>query len=210
MYISILLDETSDISCYSQLSTALRYVNSSGFLCERFIQFTDVSKNRSATAIYHLVMQQLTDLEYVQKLVAQTYNGAAVMSGEFNGVQAKIKEFVPDAIFIHCYAHKLNLVLSQATSVIPKCSVFFATLNGFLSFFTSSSKRTAILDDIVEKRFPRLVPTRWSYSSLVVETIRENMDDLKQLFECIIEDPKRFDPKSINEAQGFFISHVKF
>ena len=31
MYISILLDETSDISCYSHLSTVLRYVNSSGF-----------------------------------------------------------------------------------------------------------------------------------------------------------------------------------
>ena len=105
-------------------------------------------------------MQQLTNLECVQKLVAQMYDGSAVLSGEFNGVQAKIKEFVTDAIFIHCYAHKLNLVLSQATSMIAKCNVFFAILNGFSSFFTSSSKKTVILDDIVLKRFPRLVPTR--------------------------------------------------
>ena len=101
------------------------------------------------------------------------------MSGEFNGVQAKIKEFVPDAIFIHCYAHKLNLVLSQATFIIPECNVFCATFNGFSLFFTSSSKRTAILDDIVQKRFPRLVPTSWSYSSRLMETVRENMDDLR-------------------------------
>ena len=79
MYIFILLDETSDISCYSQLSTALRYVNSSGSLCEKFVQFFDVSKDRSAAAISHLVMKQLANLEYVQKLVAQTYDGAAVM-----------------------------------------------------------------------------------------------------------------------------------
>jgi len=47
------------------------------------------------------------------------------MSGELNGVQAKVKEHAPDAIFIHCYAHRLNLVLSQAASSNAKCNVFF-------------------------------------------------------------------------------------
>ena len=43
--------------------------------------------------------------------VAQSYDGAAVMLDELNGVQAKVKESAPDAIFIHCFTHKLNLVL---------------------------------------------------------------------------------------------------
>ena len=41
MYVSVLLDETSDVSCYSQLSTVIRYVNSNGAVCESFIRFSD-------------------------------------------------------------------------------------------------------------------------------------------------------------------------
>ena len=49
-------------------------------------------------------MAQLTELGCLKKLIAQTYDGAAVMSGELNGVQAKVKDSAPDAIFIHCLA----------------------------------------------------------------------------------------------------------
>jgi len=33
------------------------------------------------------------------------------MSGKFNGVQAKIKNKFPYAIYTHCIAHKINLVV---------------------------------------------------------------------------------------------------
>jgi len=59
MYVSVLLDETSDVSCYSQLSTVVRYVNSNGAVCESFIIFSDVSKDRSAAAISDLVVKEL-------------------------------------------------------------------------------------------------------------------------------------------------------
>ena len=81
-----------------------------------FIKFSDVSKDRSAAAIARLVVAQLTELGCLKKLIAQTYDGAAVMSGELNSVQAKVKDSAPDAIFIHCLAHKLNLVLSCINS----------------------------------------------------------------------------------------------
>ena len=133
-FLSVMLDETSDISCLSQLSTVFRFVNSKGIICERFFKFTDVSKDRSAAAIADLVVAQLVECECLQKLVAQSYDGAAVMSGELNGVQAKVKESAPNAIFIHCFAHKLNLVLMQAASRIPKCNIFFQHLVGYLHF----------------------------------------------------------------------------
>ena len=105
-------------------------------------------------------MAQLTELGCLNKLIAQTYDGAAVKSGELIGVQAKVKDFAPDAIFIHCLAQKLNLVLIQAALHIPKCNIFFSTLGGLSSFFTSLSKRTAVLDDMVKKTIPKLTPTR--------------------------------------------------
>ena len=69
------------------------------------------------------------------KLVGQTYEGAAAMSGELNGLQAKIKTIAPQALFTHCHAHRLNLVLQDTCKNVKECRVFFANLSGFASFF---------------------------------------------------------------------------
>ena len=86
MYVAILLDETSDVSCCSQLSTVFRYVNKDGEICERFIRFSDVSDDRSAGAISDLSLTQLSELGCLKKLVAQSYDGAAVVRSDLNGV----------------------------------------------------------------------------------------------------------------------------
>ena len=57
--------------------------------------------------------------------VAQANDGTAVMASELNGVQAKIKEKVPEAIFTHCYAHKLNLVLLHSAKCMPESRISF-------------------------------------------------------------------------------------
>lgn len=50
-------------------------------------------------------------------LRGQGYDGAASISGKFNGVQACIRESYHSAIYIHCSAHNLNLSISYACSV---------------------------------------------------------------------------------------------
>ncbi|KAH6927504.1 hypothetical protein HPB50_004915 [Hyalomma asiaticum] len=47
----------------------------------------------------------------------QGYDGAAAMSGAFNGVQALILEDFPTALYTHCSSHSLNLCLSDASAV---------------------------------------------------------------------------------------------
>ena len=63
---------------------------------------------------------------------------------------------------------------------------------------------------MVKKRFPKLAPTRWNYSSRLVGTVKENHDDLIQLFEHVTESLQNFDHKSINEVQGFLQSLSSF
>ena len=60
----------------------------------------------------------------------QTYEEASVMSSELNGVQVRIKEKVPQAMFTHCCAHKLSLVLLHSAKCVPECKAFFKTLKG--------------------------------------------------------------------------------
>lgn len=47
----------------------------------------------------------------------QGYDGAAVMSGSYNGVQAIILEEYPMEINTHCDSHSLNLVLNDASKL---------------------------------------------------------------------------------------------
>ena len=125
------------------------------------------------------------------------------MAGELNGLQAKVRAKHESALFVRCCAHVLNLVLSQACSARKECKIFFSTINGLGTFFTKSSKRTNALDNIVKKRFPKAAPTRRNYSSHLVNTVKENLDNLKQLFENIIENPDAWDGPTINSAIGF-------
>ncbi len=47
----------------------------------------------------------------ISKLRGQCYDGASNVSGIHTGLQARIKELSPSALFTHCYAHVLNLVI---------------------------------------------------------------------------------------------------
>lgn len=46
------------------------------------------------------------------------------MASGLNGVQACVKDKVPQALFVYCYAHTLNLVMSQGASKIKECKIF--------------------------------------------------------------------------------------
>ncbi len=118
------MDETTDISCRAQLSVIVRYVDSAGKIQERFIGFFDVSGGRDAQSVFDVLNENMQGYNFKDKLVAQTYDGAAVMASALNGLQAKVKAIAPSAMFVHCYAHRLNLVLSQGAKCLPECRIF--------------------------------------------------------------------------------------
>ena len=60
----------------------------------------------------------------MSKLVAQGYDGAIVMSGSKNGVQAKTREKYPYATYVHCRSHVLNLAIATGCSSVPPDSEF--------------------------------------------------------------------------------------
>uniref|UniRef100_A0A0L8I0V0 HAT C-terminal dimerisation domain-containing protein n=1 Tax=Octopus bimaculoides TaxID=37653 RepID=A0A0L8I0V0_OCTBM len=185
-FVTILVNETSDVSAYSQLSTVLQYVTEDCVTKEQFISSGDVSADRSANA-----------------LAEHTNDGTATMAGQLNGLQAKVRKKYECAIFIHCCAHILNLVLSQSCSAMKECKIFFSTINGLGIFFTKSPKRANALDNIVKKRFPKAAATRRNYSSRLIITTNENYNFIISLFEHIIENPEAWDDTTINSAIGF-------
>ncbi|CAH1113642.1 unnamed protein product [Psylliodes chrysocephalus] len=138
---SIALDETADVANLSQLSIVVRYVLD-GIPQEQFLGFLDVTSEQTADALFKIICDIISSLEYGSKLVAQSYDGGAVMAGHLGGLQAKVKEKFKHAVFVHCIAHRLNLVLSLSMDNIQNCKVFFSSLSSLASFFSKSSKRT--------------------------------------------------------------------
>jgi hypothetical protein len=59
------------------------------------------------------------------------------MSGELNGLQTKIKAIAPRALFTHCFAHRLNLILQDTCSKIMECRIFdIYNMYIYISYFT--------------------------------------------------------------------------
>jgi hypothetical protein len=82
------VDETTDISCLSQLSVIFRYAID-GKVIERFMGFFNVSQGRKADDLFNLLTTTFSRFNLPQKLVGQTYDGASVMAGELNGCSQK-------------------------------------------------------------------------------------------------------------------------
>ena len=58
------------------------------------------------------------------------------MSRPFYGVQARLRAKSPQAIYIHCHAHKLNLVIASYVESVGTVGSFFSlvqTMNTFIS-----------------------------------------------------------------------------
>ncbi|KAK1874902.1 Zinc finger MYM-type protein 1 [Dissostichus eleginoides] len=128
-FVAVMVDETTDVGNVAQLSVVLRYVTDTG-VKERFVRFEDVTSGKRADDIAALIFRFLEEYECsLDKVVAQCYDGAAVMASGLNGVQAKVKERAPMALFIHCYAHRLNLVLTQGASKLKECKLLLYLLN---------------------------------------------------------------------------------
>ncbi len=124
------------------------------------------------------------------------------MRGATAGVQRKMQAVYPNARYIHCYAHQLNLIMQQATSHIPKVRIFFSDLGGFASFFSRSPKRTDVLDKVVTHRLPTSSRVRWNFHSRAINAVFEHREDLIRCFQTI-RDSGDFDPVTVREAGAF-------
>ena len=125
-----------------------------------------VSKSSSTTAenSFNVIMDKLKLWELpISNCRAQSYDGCANMAGNRNGVQQKIIEENPLALFVHCCAHNLNLGLIDSCTACVEAVTFFGTLEKIYSFFTPSMVRLnsfekACIDNDITKTFKRLQP----------------------------------------------------
>ena len=138
-FVAVISDDTTDASSYQQNVVVFRYI-ADGKVVEIFWSFGKLPQSDAetiSTQVLSCIGDVLPKIEDKYKLISQSYDGAPVMSGSQRSVQSIVKDAFPNAHYVHCYAHQLNLVLHQVASQIPNIRIFFANLNGFSDFFLS-------------------------------------------------------------------------
>ena len=99
-----------------------------GVVEERLLAVESMDETTAET-LYHTIREKLQQcgIEY-SNIRGQCYDGASNVSGIHTGLQARIKETSPSAIYTHCYAHVLNLVIVDTMSNNSIARDFFGTL----------------------------------------------------------------------------------
>ena len=214
-YFSILADETKDISKKEQLAVVVRYVSlETANIHERFLTYVEAT-SLTAESLASYILETLKKYQLDAKLmVSQGYDGASVMSGRCSGVQMRIKEHAPHAIYIHCHAHVLNLVLVDSVKAIPEAAEFFALLEALYIFMSTSKAHTVFLakqKDVYPGKQPRelkrLSDTRWACRHDAINAVAYTFEALVSALEDIANGSDK--SKGI-EAMGLLLQVKSF
>ena len=106
----------------------MRYVDKKAIIHERFLTFMEATSLIAESLTTYLISTLSEHRLDPACIVSQGYDGASVMSGMCSGVQQRLKEVSPCAVYIHCYAHKLNLALVDCVKSNQfACDFFLST-----------------------------------------------------------------------------------
>eukprot|EP00731_Ephydatia_muelleri_P008223 Em0004g561a len=142
---SLMADTTPDISHHEQVSICVRIVHLNGHVSEHLLA-CQRAPGTTAEDLYGVIMSvlKLRDVSF-DKLIAQAYDGASNMSGCYNGLQSLIQTRInPNILYVHCYAHCLNLVISDAAATSVDVVTLFGNLETLYVLFTRSQKLQSV------------------------------------------------------------------
>jgi hypothetical protein len=121
-------------------------VSNEGKVVERFLRLYHV-KDTTSEALKLALFKILDNHKLsISRLRGQGYDGASNMRGEFNGLQRKILDENPYAFYVHCFAHRLQLVVvAVATSSSSYVHDFFEYVSLIVTTSSSSCKKMEVL-----------------------------------------------------------------
>ena len=81
-------------------------------------------KKANAESIYSALVEYCREKNIqLGRLIGMVFDGAATFSGDKTGVQRRLKELSPHALFVHCRCHVLQLASVQAANATPGTSM---------------------------------------------------------------------------------------
>ena len=213
-YYSIIVDSTLDVSHVDQLTFVIRYVLPSGDIKESFVGFIPIEEHTSSY-LEQQVLQILAKLGVdIKNCRGQSFDNASNMSGKYSGLQARIKEHSPSAVYIPCASHSLNLIGNFAAESCSAAIQYFMFVQNLFAFFSASTHRWQVLCKKLEKcehavSVKRVSDTRWSARADAVRAIKLGYTHIKEALAEIC-DSKEEKKTTIVEATSLMKKMEKY
>lgn len=109
-FYAVMAGETTDVSRKEQMSVNFRYVDENLVIHESFLGFYETPSTDSKTLFTILIDALIRFDLMLNKCRCQCYDGASNMSGEFTGLQRRIRELVSRAYYVHCAGCSIQLI----------------------------------------------------------------------------------------------------
>ena len=192
---SLIVDSTPDVAHKEQLSICVRIVSTDGLVTEHILACKEANST-TANGLFSVIVKafEAKNVSF-EKLVAQTYDGASNMSGCYNGLQAIIKQKVGKHIlYVHCYAHSLNLVLKDTVSADDNVVTLFDRLGSLHNLLNQSMKIHKYFEDAQKDTdlevitVKRINTVRWSSRELCLKVFDKRYDTLMGVLQKVIDD----------------------
>lgn len=142
-HFSLQIDSTQDVGVVDQAAVCIRYIYE-GEVKERLFALLKVVDS-SGNGYYNMLKQLFSEHSIkFNNIIAESFDGASNMRGEYSGLQSKIKnQENPKAIYIWCYSHVLNLCICDTCKSLEAKNLF-GFLNRLSTFFSESYKRMLV------------------------------------------------------------------
>lgn len=222
-YYSIIADCTPDISHIEQLSLTIRFVDLSSdvdkiSVKEHFIEFIPVNEStgeRLTEVIIDILNKYGLELNDCR---GQGYDNGANMKGKNIGVQRRILDINPLAVYVPCGCHSYNLVLCDAAKSSVKSVTLFGVLQRLFTLFSASVHRWKILTDHLGLyTIKKLSDTRWEARIGSVKAVRYQISAVHDALITLAIETQQTDVQVSHEATtlaeqlkdfGFIVSLV--
>ncbi|KAL7137710.1 hypothetical protein ABFS83_10G111200 [Erythranthe nasuta] len=156
-FFSVLVDESGDCSGKEQMAVVVRFIDDRGFIVERFIGIVHV-EDTSVKAFKDALETLLSGFGLcISKIRGQGYDGASNMKGQFGGLKTLIQKENPQAYYVHCFAHQLQLALISMARKHEDVDWFFLEVSRIVNFLRSSNKRQSLLRKKQVAHFSNLI-----------------------------------------------------
>ena len=164
-----MIDSTQDIAVMDQLAICVRYIEN-GKVQERLLRIMIVN-DATGKGLYDRLKDILTKFYLsMSDVIACSFDGAANIKGDYNGLKAHTVKENPLALYIHYQAHVLTLVMTDSTSHSIKAEKLFGLVQQVAIFLSDSCKRMSVWQNLTQTtkkgheksyRLNRIDATRW-------------------------------------------------
>lgn len=195
-------DETRDSCNIENLSIVVRFVKS-GKAIEHLLSMSRLVA-MDAESITSKILDELHHHNIDPlKILSQCFDGAAVMSGRFGGVQKVLqKRLQRDIPYIHCMNHQIHLVVIHCMQRVPKAKRFFALCEQLYVFF----RRQFVANLYNGKTMKRLLEQRWTGHLETAKVVSENHQEILEAL-LVAADSNSVEQSLSTEAAGLH-THV--